>query len=168
MSTATLIGLASGALTTTAWLPQVIRAFRTRSTKDFAWSWFAMFGVGVGGWLIYGIAAGSPSVIATNALTLALVLGLGTLKLRHTTAGKLRRTTDTRDDTSPAPATDTSPGRGPGPRPSPDLTAGSGIDSTADATPDPTPTADRPALRVTPSPDRRKRQNRSPAHISAP
>jgi MtN3 and saliva related transmembrane protein len=166
MSTATLIGLASGALTTTAWLPQVIRAFRTRSTKDFAWSWFAMFGVGVGGWLIYGIAAGSPSVIATNALTLALVLGLGTLKLRHTTAGKLRRTTDTRDDTSPAPATDTSPGRGPGP--SPDHTAGSGIDSTADATPDPTPTADRPALRVTPSPDRRKRQNRSPAHISAP
>ena len=166
MSTATLIGLASGALTTTAWLPQVIRAFRTRSTKDFAWSWFAMFGVGVGGWLIYGIAAGSPSVIATNALTLALVLGLGTLKLRHTTAGKLRRTTDTRDDTSPAPATDTSPGRGPGP--SPDHTAGSGIDSTADATPDPTPTADRPALRVAPSPDRRKRQNRSPAHISAP
>jgi MtN3 and saliva related transmembrane protein len=171
MSTATLIGLASGALTTTAWLPQVIRAFRTRSTKDFAWSWFAMFGVGVGGWLIYGIAAGSPSVIATNALTLALVLGLGSLKLRHTTAGKLhhstgklRRTTDTKRDTSLDATTNTSPGL--------DRTVGSAIDPTADATldstADPTPTADRPALRHAPSPDRRKRQNRSPAHISAP
>ncbi|HEV3173194.1 MAG TPA: PQ-loop domain-containing transporter [Actinocrinis sp.] len=86
MSTATLIGLAAGALTTTSWLPQVIRAFRTRSTKDFAWSWFAMFGTGVGGWLIYGIIAAAPSVIAANALTLALLLGLAWLKLRHSTA----------------------------------------------------------------------------------
>lgn len=88
MSTATLIGLISGALTTTSWLPQVIRAFRTRSTKDFAWSWFVMFGVGVSGWLIYGIVAASPPVIATNALTLTLVLGLGSLKLRHTVTGE--------------------------------------------------------------------------------
>jgi len=54
MSTATLIGLAAGALTTLSWLPQVLRAFRTRSTKDFAWSWFAMFGTGVTTWLVYG------------------------------------------------------------------------------------------------------------------
>jgi MtN3 and saliva related transmembrane protein len=132
MSTATLIGLAAGALTTTSWLPQVIRAFRTRSTRDFAWSWFAMFGVGVGGWLIYGIVAGSPSVIATNALTLALVLGLGWLKLRHSTEVDL---STAGDDHSTAGDHSTTSGH--------------------------VATGGRPGYR-------RKRQNRSPAHIPAP
>jgi MtN3 and saliva related transmembrane protein len=83
MSNTTLIGLLAGALTTFSWLPQVFRAFRTRSTKDFAWSWFAMFGTGVSVWLIYGFFAAAPAVIAANALTLALVLGLAGLKFRH-------------------------------------------------------------------------------------
>ena len=42
MNETTLIGLLAGALTTLSWLPQVVRAFKTRSTEDFAWSWFAM------------------------------------------------------------------------------------------------------------------------------
>jgi MtN3 and saliva related transmembrane protein len=84
MSSATLIGLVAGTLTTVAWLPQVLRAFRTRSTKDFAWVWFAMFGTGVGVWLVYGFMAAAPAVIATNALTLLLVLALAGLKARHT------------------------------------------------------------------------------------
>lgn len=83
MSITTLIGLVAGTLTTLSWLPQVFRAFRTRSTKDFAWSWFAMFGTGVGIWLIYGFCAAAPAVIAANALTLALVLGLAGLKASH-------------------------------------------------------------------------------------
>lgn len=83
MTSATMIGLVAGALTTLAWLPQVIKAFRTRSTKDFAWEWFAMFGTGVGAWLIYGFLAAAPAVIAANALTLLMVLALGALKASH-------------------------------------------------------------------------------------
>jgi len=63
----------AGSLTTLAWLPQLLKAFRTRSTKDFAWSWFAMFGVGgLLTWLIYGLMAAAPAVIAANAITLLL------------------------------------------------------------------------------------------------
>jgi MtN3 and saliva related transmembrane protein len=83
MSTATLIGLVAGSLTTFAWLPQVVRAFRTRSTKDFAWSWFAMFGIGVTVWLVYGLMAAAPAVIAANAITLLLVVSLAVLKVGH-------------------------------------------------------------------------------------
>lgn len=83
MTTATLIGLVAGTLTTLAWLPQVMKAFRTHSTKDFAWEWFAMFGTGVGAWLIYGFLAAAPAVIAANALTLLMVLALGALKASH-------------------------------------------------------------------------------------
>ena len=84
MTTATMIGLVAGTLTTLAWLPQVLKAFRSRSTKDFAWGWFAMFGSGVGIWLVYGFVAAAPAVIATNALTLLLVIALAALKARHT------------------------------------------------------------------------------------
>jgi len=90
VSTATLIGLLAGTLTTAAWLPQVMRAFRTKSTRDFSWSWFAMFGTGVAIWLIYGLAASAPAVIVTNALTFLLVLGLCLLKLVHDGAGRPR------------------------------------------------------------------------------
>jgi MtN3 and saliva related transmembrane protein len=83
MSTATSIGLIAGALTTLSWLPQVLRAFRTRSTGDFSWGWFAMFGTGVAVWLVYGMVGDAPAVIATNALTFLLVLGLCALKVRH-------------------------------------------------------------------------------------
>lgn len=83
MSTTTLIGLLAGALTTFSWLPQVLRAFRTRSTGDFSWGWFAMFGSGVAVWLIYGMIGGGVAVIAANALTFLLVLGLCALKVSH-------------------------------------------------------------------------------------
>ncbi|MBS2963890.1 SemiSWEET transporter [Actinocrinis puniceicyclus] len=83
MTTATVIGLVAGTLTTLAWLPQVVKAFRTRSTKDFAWEWFAMFGTGVGTWLVYGFLAAAPAVIAANALTLLLLVALGALKASH-------------------------------------------------------------------------------------
>ena len=87
MDNATAIGLIAGTLTTFSWLPQVIRAFRTRSTKDFSWSWFAMFGIGVAIWLIYGFVIAQPAVITTNALTFLLVLGLATLKARDSFGG---------------------------------------------------------------------------------
>ena len=83
MNTATLIGLLAGSMTTTAWLPQVVKAFRTRSTQDFSFGWFALFGVGVVFWLVYGIAVSAVAVILPNALTLLLVLSLFTLKVRH-------------------------------------------------------------------------------------
>jgi MtN3 and saliva related transmembrane protein len=83
VNTATLIGLLAGSMTTTAWLPQVVKAFRTRSTQDFSFGWFALFGFGVVFWLVYGIAVSAVAVILPNALTLLLVLSLFTLKVRH-------------------------------------------------------------------------------------
>jgi len=90
MSTATMIGLLAGSMTTAAWLPQVIRAFRTKSTRDFSWGWFALFGIGVAFWLVYGFAIAAPAVILPNALTFLLILSLFALKILHS-AGKTSR-----------------------------------------------------------------------------
>ena len=83
VNTAMLIGLLAGSMTTAAWLPQVAKAFRTKSTQDFSWGWFAMFGFGVAFWLAYGFAVSAVAVILPNALTLLLVLSLFALKVRH-------------------------------------------------------------------------------------
>ena len=87
MSTATMIGLLAGSMTTAAWLPQVIKAVRSKSTGDFSWGWFALFGFGVACWLIYGFAISAPAVILPNAVTFLLVLGLCILKVVHSGAG---------------------------------------------------------------------------------
>lgn len=77
-----LVGLVAGALTTSAFLPQVWRIWKTRSTKDISLGMYVVFVTGVGLWLIYGLLIGSLSVIAANAVTFVLALFILVMKLR--------------------------------------------------------------------------------------
>ena len=86
VTVATMIGLLAGSMTTAAWLPQVAKAFRTKSTRDFSWGWFALFGFGVAFWLAYGLAVDAVAVVLPNALTFLLIFGLFLLKLVHSGA----------------------------------------------------------------------------------
>ena len=54
MNLVTVLGLFAGSLTTIAFLPQVIKTWRTRSTKDISLEMFAIFCSGVLLWIIYG------------------------------------------------------------------------------------------------------------------
>ena len=76
------LGFVAGALTTFAFLPQVLRIVRTRSAQDVSWGMIAMFCVGVSLWLWYGIRLDSLPLIAANGVTLVLVLTMFILKLR--------------------------------------------------------------------------------------
>jgi MtN3 and saliva related transmembrane protein len=77
-----LLGYLAGALTTFAFLPQVLRIARTRSAQDVSWGMVTMFCVGVSLWLWYGIRLDSLPLIVANGVTLALVLTMFILKLR--------------------------------------------------------------------------------------
>jgi MtN3 and saliva related transmembrane protein len=77
-----LIGLAAGALTTTAFLPQVIKTWKSRSAKDLSLGMFSLFCLGVLLWLIYGIIVKDIPVIAANMMTLMLASTLLVFKLR--------------------------------------------------------------------------------------
>ena len=78
-----LIGYMAGVLTTLAFLPQVIKAFRTRSTKDISLLMWVLLFIGVLCWLVYGWLVRSGPVIATNGVTLVLVGTVLVLKLRN-------------------------------------------------------------------------------------
>jgi MtN3 and saliva related transmembrane protein len=82
MNSIQLLGLAAGALTTTAFLPQVIKTWKSRSAKDLSLGMFSLFCLGVLLWLIYGIIVNDVPVIAANMLTLMLASTLLFFKLR--------------------------------------------------------------------------------------
>jgi MtN3 and saliva related transmembrane protein len=82
MEIAALIGYAAGFLTTIAFVPQVLKIWKTKSAKDVSLSTFAAFTVGVALWLAYGIARQEPPIIVWNAVTLALAGGILAMKLK--------------------------------------------------------------------------------------
>ncbi|MEO7989095.1 MAG: SemiSWEET transporter [Chryseolinea sp.] len=82
MNTIQLLGLAAGMLTTIAFLPQVIKTWKSRSAKDLSLGMFSLFCAGVVLWLTYGILVRDIPVIAANFMTLMLASTLLFFKLR--------------------------------------------------------------------------------------
>ncbi|MBI3771406.1 MAG: SemiSWEET transporter [Gammaproteobacteria bacterium] len=77
-----LIGTLAGALTTLAFIPQVINTWRSRSAADISLVMFLLFSSGVLLWLVYGVLIGSKPVIIANIITLALALFILWLKIK--------------------------------------------------------------------------------------
>jgi MtN3 and saliva related transmembrane protein len=77
------VGFAAGALTTTAFVPQVVKSWASRDLSGISLRMYALFTAGVALWLLYGIALMSWPVIVCNAVTLVLAGGVLILKMRH-------------------------------------------------------------------------------------
>lgn len=77
------IGLIAGLLTTTAFIPQVWKIYRTKSGKDISGRMFSILSAGIVLWLIYGVLVWSVPLILTNAVTLVLSLAIIGLKFRY-------------------------------------------------------------------------------------
>ena len=77
------LGYVAGVLTVISFLPQVIRAWRTRQTRDLSLSSFAMLITAGTLRVVYGAMSGDWPVIATNAGMVTLNLALATAKIRY-------------------------------------------------------------------------------------
>ena len=77
-----ILGLAAGSCTTIAFLPQVIKTWKSGSAKDLSLGMFSFFCFGVLLWLIYGIIINDLPVILANLFTLLLASSLLYFKLR--------------------------------------------------------------------------------------
>lgn len=69
----TVVGLGAGTLTTLAFIPQVVRIWRTRSTRDISLPTFAALALGTTLWLTYGILLDDVPLMAANGITLGLI-----------------------------------------------------------------------------------------------
>ncbi|MFA5254839.1 MAG: SemiSWEET transporter [Methanoregula sp.] len=83
MDTITLVGFVAGTLTTLAYVPQVIRSWKLKETKDISLSMLVLYAVGVSLWLVYGIWMDALPIIAANGISLGLILILLGIKLRY-------------------------------------------------------------------------------------
>ncbi len=83
MDNATLIGLAAGTLTTISFLPQVIKTWKSKSTKDISIGMYAALSVGLLLWIFYGLSIDSMPVIITNTVSLILTVLVLLLKIKY-------------------------------------------------------------------------------------
>ena len=82
MTGITLIGFAAALCTTVAFVPQVVRTLRTRSTRDISLWMFLVMTAGVLLWLIYGLLVHDRPLVVANGITFVLSLTILVMKLR--------------------------------------------------------------------------------------
>jgi len=74
MSPVIILGLVAGALTTIAFVPQVIKTWKSKSAKDLSLGMYSIFCTGVLLWLIYGFIIGDIPIIVANTITFSLAM----------------------------------------------------------------------------------------------
>jgi MtN3 and saliva related transmembrane protein len=79
---ADLIGALASTLTTVAFVPQVWRAWKTRSARDLSLPMYLIFTSGVVLWFVYGLLLGAMPIIVGNAVTLLLAGAVVAMKLK--------------------------------------------------------------------------------------
>lgn len=78
-----VIGIAAGTITTISFMPQVIKAWKSKSVKDISLGMYSLFSIGIILWIVYGFMVRSIPIIAANSATLALSGVIVFLKLKH-------------------------------------------------------------------------------------
>jgi len=79
----TLIGLVAAILTTTSLVPQLIKSWRMKETRDISLLMFLIMGVGIFLWMVYGFLIHNLPLIASNSISFAFVLIILFFKLKY-------------------------------------------------------------------------------------
>jgi len=77
------IGFFAAICTTVAFLPQAVKVWKSKSTKDISLYMFVIFTIGVFSWLVYGIIIVNLPLILANSVTLILSLFILIYKLKY-------------------------------------------------------------------------------------
>ena len=77
-----IVGFIAAIFTTFAFVPQVIKVWRTRSTADISLGMYSLFTLGVAFWLAYGILLNAWPIILANIVTLLLAGAVLVMKVK--------------------------------------------------------------------------------------
>jgi len=84
----TYLAFVAGALTSTGYIPQIIKGYRTRKLDDVSLIMPAVLGFGMFLWLVYGLAREDSAIIAANVVGASLTTLLVLMKMKYSNAGK--------------------------------------------------------------------------------
>ena len=90
MDSMTVLGIVAGSLTTLAYLPQVLKTWRSRSADGMSWSMLIILCAGIVLWLVYGVYVHDMPLIMANLLTLVFSSAILGVKIRYEAMPKLR------------------------------------------------------------------------------
>lgn len=69
-------GITAGLITSSGFIPQIIKGYRSKSLEDLSYLLNTFLAAGMGMWLVYGIVIRSVSVIVANIIGVVLNLVL--------------------------------------------------------------------------------------------
>jgi MtN3 and saliva related transmembrane protein len=75
--------LVASSLATLAFLPQVVKTWRTRSTNDFSLAPLLLLEAGTGIWIVYGLLRDAPAIWLGNGVTLAFAGFILSVKMKN-------------------------------------------------------------------------------------
>jgi MtN3 and saliva related transmembrane protein len=79
----TIIGLTAAVFTTISLFPQLIKIWKTKSTKDISTGMFSLFCGGVFLWFIYGMLVGDMPIIIANSLAFIQAIVILMFKVKY-------------------------------------------------------------------------------------
>jgi len=77
-----VVGFIAGLLVAISVFPQVVKSWKTRSTKDVALAWSVINLAGQILWIVYGFYINSYSLVIMSSITLVMNIFMVTLKLK--------------------------------------------------------------------------------------
>jgi len=83
MKITTLIGLIAATITTLSFIPQLIKTWKLKETKDISLLMFITLGVGIILWIIYGFLLWDLPLILANSITFVFVLVILFFKFKY-------------------------------------------------------------------------------------
>jgi MtN3 and saliva related transmembrane protein len=78
-----LIGYAATVLSVISFVPQVVKSWKTKSTKDVSFQMYSIFTTSQILWLTYGILIHSWPLAIANAIIFSLSLSIFVFKVKH-------------------------------------------------------------------------------------
>lgn len=79
----TILGLLAGTLTTISFVPQVMKTWKFKETKDISLLMYIIFFTGILLWFSYGLLINNVPIIIANGASLVLVSIVLILKIRY-------------------------------------------------------------------------------------
>ena len=79
----TIVGVIAASLTTLATLPQIIRSWKTKNTKDVSLMTYIILAIGTFLWIIYGWLLGEAPIFIANIVAFFFALSVLILKIRY-------------------------------------------------------------------------------------
>jgi MtN3 and saliva related transmembrane protein len=80
---ADIIGTVAGMLVLSSFIPQIVKAYRTKKMFDVSAHLMILIASGMLLWVIYGFIRSDPVIVGTNAAGFALNITLLVMKIRY-------------------------------------------------------------------------------------